>query len=92
MTGDGVWGCEIGRENQSTRRKPCHKSTLSTINLKWTDLGLNVDFRVEVSVFNRLGQCTAQDFPKYIALNVVRYEILNTFAEHSLVTAGGLLT
>jgi len=92
MTRDGVRGSETGRENQSIRRKTCQKSTSSTINPKWTDLGLNVDFRDEVPVFNRLGQSTAQDFPKYVALNFVRYEILNTFAEYRHVTSGGLLT
>jgi hypothetical protein len=92
MTGDGVRGSETGKENQSIRRKTCQKSTLSTLNPKWTDLGPNVYFRDEVPVFNRLGQCTAQYFSKYVSLNFVFYEILNTFAEYRHVTAGGLLT
>lgn len=57
-------GSENGRENQSIRRKTCPLFTVSTINPKWTDLELNVDFRDEVPVINRLGQCTAHDFPK----------------------------
>jgi len=71
MTEHGVRESETGRENQSIRRKTCTKSTLFTINPKWIDLGLNVDFRYEVPMINRLGQCTAHDFPKYFALKFV---------------------
>lgn len=71
MTGHGVRGSETGRKNQGIRRKTCPKSTLSTINPKWTDLGLIVDFRDEVLVINRLGQCTARDFPENVALKSV---------------------
>ena len=78
MTGHGVRGSETGWENQSIRRKTCPKSTLSTINPKWTDLVLNVDFRDEVPVINRLVQCTARDFPKFVLLKSVFYTILNT--------------
>lgn len=92
MTGHGVRGGENGRENQSIRRKVCPKSILSTISPKWTYLGLNVDFRDEVPVINRLGQCTAHDFPEYVALKFVCCEILNTFAEHSHVTTRRLMT
>jgi hypothetical protein len=92
MNGHGVRESETGRENQSIRIKTCPKATLSTINPKWTDLGLNVDFRDEVPVINRLGQCTAHDFPEYVALKFVYYEIPNTFAEHRHVTARRLMT
>ena len=92
MTGHGARESETGRENQSIRKKTCPKSTLSTINPTWNDLGLNVDFRDEVPVLNRLGQCTAHDFPEYVALKFVRYKILNTFAEYKLVTARRLMT
>jgi len=49
------------------------KSTLSAINPKWIDLGLNVDFRYEVPMINSLGQCTAHDFSKYFALKFVSF-------------------
>lgn len=85
MTGHGLGESETGKENQSILRKTCPKSTLSTINTKWIDLGLNVDFRHEVPVINRLGQCTAHDFPKYFALKfvfVIKFLIVRTFAVH----------
>jgi hypothetical protein len=51
---------DIDRENRSTRRKPCTRSTLSTTNLTWTAPSANPRLWGEKPATNRLRFCAAK--------------------------------
>ena len=59
------------RKDRSTRRKTCPSATLSTINPKYTDLGLSSGLRGDRPATNRLTKGTAPT------------EVLNTYVNKS---------
>jgi hypothetical protein len=55
-----------GEQKYSTQRKTCPSATLSTINLTWTDLGLNLGISGDRIVSNCLSHGTAYIQRKFL--------------------------
>jgi hypothetical protein len=58
------------KENRCTRNKACSNTTFSpTINITWTDLGLNPWLRGKEPGLNRLTYFTDEIFSSYLTVN-----------------------
>jgi len=55
-----------GKQKYGTQRKTCPIATLSTINLTWTDLGLNLGLSGDRTVSNCLNHGTAYIWRKFL--------------------------
>lgn len=55
----GHWWNDMTAETRSTQRKTCHSTTLSTMNMTWTDPESNTGLRSGSLTANRLSHVHA---------------------------------